>query len=279
MTMSAYDNQTLPFVEATVNYVVDNGIRPVTYIAEMGESNRRDEVPDHRTVPIYDARPVADQLTLDSNGFAFQRQETAVTDFLDSSQIESIYNPEVEKIVAAATGASRVLVFDHTLRVADEDTRTSHKLREPVHVVHNDYTDLSAPQRIRDLLPADEAAAALKKRYVYVNVWRSIKGTVEEIPLGICDAQSLVEDDMILMDLKYKDRVGEIHRTRYSPDHRWVYFPQMQPDELILLKCYDTELDGRARWTAHTAFEDPTSPANAARRQSIETRTIAFYDD
>ena len=279
MTMSAYDNQTLPFVEATVNYVVDNGIRPVTYIAEMGESNRRDEVPDHRTVPIYDARPVADQLTLDSNGFAFQRQETAVTDFLDSSQIESIYNPEVEKIVAAATGASRVLVFDHTLRVADEDTRTSHKLREPVHVVHNDYTDLSAPQRIRDLLPADEAEAALKKRYVYVNVWRSIKGTVEEIPLGICDAQSLVDDDMILMDLKYKDRVGEIHRTRYSPDHRWVYFPQMQPDELILLKCYDTELDGRARWTAHTAFEDPTSPANAARRQSIETRTIAFYDD
>ena len=279
MTMSAYDNQTLPFVEATVNYVVDNGIRPVTYIAEMGESNRRDEVPDHRTVPIYDARPVADQLTLDSNGFAFQRQETAVTDFLDPSQIESVYNPEVEKIVAAATGASRVLVFDHTLRVADEDTRTSHKLREPVHVVHNDYTDLSAPQRIRDLLPADEAEAALKKRYVYVNVWRSIKGTVEEIPLGICDAQSLVEDDMILMDLKYKDRVGEIHRTRYSPDHRWVYFPQMQPDELILLKCYDTELDGRARWTAHTAFEDPTSPANAARRQSIETRTIAFYDD
>lgn len=279
MTMSAYDNQTLPFVEATVNYVVDNGIRPVTYIAEMGESNRRDEVPDHRTVPIYDARSVADQLTLDSNGFAFQRQETAVTDFLDPSQIESVYNPEVEKIVAAATGASRVLVFDHTLRVADEDTRTSHKLREPVHVVHNDYTDLSAPQRIRDLLPADEAEAALKKRYVYVNVWRSIKGTVEEIPLGICDAQSLVEDDMILMDLKYKDRVGEIHRTRYSPDHRWVYFPQMQPDELILLKCYDTELDGRARWTAHTAFEDPTSPANAARRQSIETRTIAFYDD
>jgi hypothetical protein len=279
MTMSAYDNQTLPFVEATVNYVVDKGIRPVTYIAEMGESNRRDEVPDHRTVPIYDARSVADQLTLDSNGFAFQRQETAVTDFLDPSQIESVYNPEVEKIVAAATGASRVLVFDHTLRVADEDTRTSHKLREPVHVVHNDYTDLSAPQRIRDLLPADEAEAALKKRYVYVNVWRSIKGTVEEIPLGICDAQSLVEDDMILMDLKYKDRVGEIHRTRYSPDHRWVYFPQMQPDELILLKCYDTELDGRARWTAHTAFEDPTSPANAARRQSIETRTIAFYDD
>jgi hypothetical protein len=279
MAMPAYDDEDLTFVEATVNYVVDNGIRPVTYIAEMGESNRRDETPDHRKVPIYDGRPVADQLTLDQNGFTFQREETGVTDFLDNAQIENIYNPEVEKIVAAATGASRVLVFDHTLRVADDETRTSKKLREPVHVVHNDYTDLSAPQRIRDLLPADEAEAALKKRYVYVNVWRSIKGTVEEVPLGICDAQSLVDDDMILMDLKYKDRVGEIHRTRYSPNHRWVYFPQMQPEELILLKCYDTKLDGRARWTAHTAFDDPTSPADAAPRQSIETRTIAFYDE
>jgi hypothetical protein len=278
MAMPAYDDEALPFINASVNYVVDNGIRPVTHIAEMGESNRREETPDHRTVPIYDARAVADRLTLDRNGFEFHRHDTAVTDFLDSAQIENIYNPEIEKIVAAATGASRVLVFDHTLRVADEATRTTQKLREPVRVVHNDYTDLSGPQRVRDLLPPDEAEAALKKRYVYVNVWRSISGTVEEAPLGICDAQSLAEGDMILMDLKYKDRVGEIHRTRYNPHHRWVYFPRMEPDEIILLKCYDTERDGRARWTAHTAFDDPTSPANAAPRQSIETRTIAFYD-
>ena len=279
MTMPAYNNENLPFVEAEVNYVVDNGIRPVTYIAEMGESNRRDEVPDKRIVPIYDARPVADQLSLDGNGFAFLHETTAVTDFLDNTQIETVYNPEIEKLVATATGAARVLIFDHTLRVADEDTRTTQKLREPVHVVHNDYTDLSGPQRVRDLLPAAEAEAALKKRFVFVNVWRSIKGTVEEAPLGICDAQSLTDDDMILMDLKYKDRVGEIHRTRYNPDHRWVYFPQMQPDEAILLKCFDSKTDGRARWTAHSAFIDPTSPADAAPRQSIETRTIAFYDD
>ncbi|MDE0779625.1 MAG: CmcJ/NvfI family oxidoreductase [Alphaproteobacteria bacterium] len=278
MSIHAYENENLPFVEAQVNYVVDNGIRPVTYIAEMGESNRRDEVPDLRTVPIYDARPVADRLTLDGNGFTFLNEKTAVTNFLDNAQIENIYNPEVEKVVSAATGASSVLVFDHTLRVADDDTRTTHKLREPVHVVHNDYTDLSGPQRVRDLLPAEEAEAALKKRYVFVNVWRSIKGTVEEVPLGICDAQSLAVDDMILMDLKYKDRVGEIHRTRYNPDHRWVYFPLMQPDEAILLKCYDSKTDGRARWTAHSAFNDPTSPADATPRQSIETRTIAFYD-
>jgi hypothetical protein len=274
----AYHTLDLPFVEASVNYVVDNGIRPVTRIADMGESNVRDEVPDPRTVPIYDARAVADQLSLDVNGFTLERHPSAVTDFLDSGQIENVYNPEVEAIVKASTGASRVLVFDHTIRVNDVETRTAKKLREPVRVVHNDYTDKSGPQRVRDLLPPDEAKAALAKRYVYVNVWRSIRGTVEEAPLGIADAQSIDDEDMILMDLVYGDRVGEIQRTRYNPAHRWVYFPRMQPDEVILLKCYDTERDGRARWTAHTAFDDPSSPANAAPRESIETRTIAFYD-
>ncbi|MBO22907.1 MAG: methyltransferase [Rhodospirillaceae bacterium] len=278
MAQPAYDTNDLPFVEASVNYVVDNGIKPVTYISPYGESNRRDETPDHRTVPIYDGRTIAEQLTLDDNGFEFHNSPTAVTDFMDSAQIETVYNAEVEKIVAAATGAPRVLVFDHTLRVEDAEARKMKKLREPVRVVHNDYTDLSGPQRVRDLLPPNEADTALKKRYVYINVWRSISGAVEEAPLGICDAQSIAEGDMILMDLKYDDRVGEIHRTKYNPDHRWVYFPCMQPDELILLKCFDTETDGRARWTAHSAFDDPTSPADAAPRQSIETRTIAFYD-
>ncbi|MBO6783406.1 MAG: methyltransferase [Alphaproteobacteria bacterium] len=278
MGQPAENIKDLPFVEATMNYVDDSEKRPVTYIAEMGESNRRDEVPDPRVVPVYDARAIADDLTLDRNGLAFVRDTTAVTDFQDQAQIENVYNPEVERLVKAATGASKVLVFDHTLRVADEDRRRTEKLREPVRIVHNDYTDKSGPQRIRDLLPPDEAEEMLKKRYVYINVWRSIAGTVEEAPLGICEWQSLAEDDMVLMDLVYSDRVGEIHRTRYNPAHRWLYFPDMTPDEVILLKCFDSETDGRARWTAHSAFDDPTSPADAAPRQSIETRTIAFYD-
>ncbi len=278
MTQPATETANLPFVEATMNYVDDSEKRPVTYIAEMGESNRRDEVPDPRVVPIYDARSIADELTLDRNGLELVRDTTAVTDFQDQSQIETIYNPEVERLVKAATGASRVLVFDHTLRVADENRRKAEKLREPVRIVHNDYTDKSGPQRVRDLLPPEKAEEALKKRYVYVNVWRSIHGTVEEAPLGICEWQSLEDDDMVLMDLVYSDRVGEIHRTRYNSNHRWLYFPQMKEDEVILLKCFDTERDGRARWTAHAAFDDPSSPPDAAPRQSIETRTIAFYD-
>lgn len=269
----------LAAVHATLNYLVDTGTKPVTHIVDEGTGpNRREEMLDARTVPVHDARPIAGRLSLDVNGFALVCHDSAVTDFLDRGQVDGTWTREVEALVANATGASRVLVFDHTLRIEDEAIRTAKHTREPVRVVHNDYTEKSGPQRVRDLLPRDEAEAALAKRYVYVNVWRTIAGPVEEAPLAICDWTSLTEADMVATDLKYRDRVGEIYRTAWRPNHRWYYFPYMTPGEVLLLKCFDTERDGRARWTAHTAFDDPTTPAGAAPRQSIETRTIAFFD-
>ena len=74
-----------------------------------------------------------------------------------------------------------------------------------------------------------------------------------------------------------RDKVGEtyavVHRTR----HRWFYFPRLTPDEVVLLKIYDSQATGTARLSAHTAFEDPTTPEGAPPRQSIEARTIAFF--
>lgn len=142
--------------------------------------------------------------------------------------------------------------------------------------VHNDYTEKSAPQRIQDLLP-EEAEGLLKQRYVYINVWRPIGHTVIDTPLALCDALSASEDDLILTDLVYKDRVGEIASVRHRPEHHWIYFSRMTPDEVILIKCHDTARDGRARLSFHSAFIDPTAPADAPPRQSIEIRTIAFF--
>ena len=79
------------------------------------------------------------------------------------------------------------------------------------------------------------------------------------------------------MDLVYPDRVGEIYRFTYNPAHHWYYFPHLEPSEVILLKCYDSKDDGRARFTAHTAFEDPTSPPNAVPRESIAVRALVFF--
>ena len=139
------------------------------------------------------------------------------------------------------------------------------------------YTEKSAPQRIRDLLP-DEAESLLGKRYVFINAWRPISHVVIDRPLALCDAASFTDDDLIMTDLVYEDRTGEIASVRHSPNHRWVFFSRMTPDEMVLIKCHDTARDGRARISFHSAFDDPNTPAGMEPRQSIEIRTIAFFD-
>jgi hypothetical protein len=110
-----------------------------------------------------------------------------------------------------------------------------------------------------------------------INVWRPIRGPVQESPLAVCDARSIAPKDFIPTDLVYRDRKGEIYSVAFNPSHRWFYFPQMQTNEALLLKCYDSVDDGRARFTTHSAFTDPTSPPDAPARESIEARTLAFF--
>jgi hypothetical protein len=142
--------------------------------------------------------------------------------------------------------------------------------------VHNDYTSKSAPRRVRDLLP-QEADRLLESRFAEINVWRPIRGPVESSPLALCDARSFDPADIVPVDLVYRDRVGEILGFLHNPRHRWYYFPRLTRNEAILLKCYDSQDDGRARFTPHTAFEDPNSPPNAAPRESIEARALVFW--
>jgi hypothetical protein len=265
-----------PFVEASLTYLADASVKPQTYNPPPGTGvPRRLGNYGNFRARIFDARPVADGLSLDREGFAFTRHDTAVTDFYDEKQVREIYYPEIERLVARATGAEKVLVFDHTIRSAERAVERG--LRTPVQMVHNDYTDKSGPQRVRDLLPADEAEARLKHRFVEINVWRPIKGPVQAWPLALADARSIAPADVIPCDLIYADRTGEILYGIYNPNHRWNYFPRMERHEAALIKCYDSLRDGRARFSLHTAFEDPTTPENAPPRESIEIRALAFF--
>ena len=185
---------------------------------------------------------------------------------------------EVEAFVKRNTGAKRVVIFDHTIRKrlpADLSQQTTVK-RPAVLLVHSDYTVASGPQRVRDLLP-DEADDLLGRRVAFYNVWKSLRDPVEELPLAMCDATSQGEGDMLRMELKYRERTGEIYVMRYSPAHRWIYFPRMRANEALVFKTYDSETDGRARFVGHSAFEDPTTPPDARKRESIEVRTMAFF--
>jgi hypothetical protein len=144
--------------------------------------------------------------------------------------------------------------------------------------VHNDYTAKSAPQRVRDLM-GDEAEELLKHRYAEVNLWRPIRGPLLRSPLALCDAQTLAEENLVASDLRYPDRTGETYAVTYNPAQRWYYFPRMQADEAVLIRCFDSAQSGAARFSAHGAFEDPASPPDAPPRESIEVRTLVFFAD
>ena len=265
-------------VEATMTYCLKTGEKPVS--GSTGPGGRlyyRSGRYEDRTVTIHDGRPLVDRLSLDVEGFCLVRHDTHVTDFYDDEELRAVFYPETERLVMEATGAVRVLVFDHTRRAGDEPTREARQVREPVKIVHNDYTEWSGPQRVRDLLPAAEAEALLRHRVAVVQVWRATRGPIYTNPLAICDARSMAPEDLIAAERRHADRVGEIYQIAFNPAHKWFYCPEMTREEALVFKCYDSLKDGRARFTAHASFEDPTTPAGAPPRESIEMRTLAFF--
>jgi hypothetical protein len=167
-----------------------------------------------------------------------------------------------------------VHIFDHTLRVEDEAKRRAHSTRLPVSIVHNDYTERSGPQRVRDLLLPEAAERFLSSRFAMVNVWRSFGASAERFPLAAADGRTVPRADYVAVDLVYPDRTGEIYQNAYSEAQRWYYFSRMQRDEAMLLKCFDTSSDGRTRYTAHSGFANPHAPVDTPPRESIEVRTL-----
>jgi hypothetical protein len=275
MSAIAEAETTVRSIEATLEYYLDTGEQPFTYTGGPGSLDvRTGGGRDPRVVTLHNGR--LEDFTLARNGFRFVDHDTKVVDFFDEAEVRSRYYAEMEALVKAETGASRVVVFDHTLRTADDEAREKRKIREVVRRVHNDYTEWSAPQRLRDVLPA-EADARLARRFAIVQVWRPIRHPVETFPLAICDAQSLAVSDLVISERRYPNRIGQTYAITYNPAHHWYWFPHMRREEALVFKVYDSVKEGVARFTAHTAFDDPTAPPNARPRESIEIRTLALF--
>src|ERR1700758_4442799 len=233
MSLSNDVIERLPRVEGLLNYLAPMAEKPMNLAYDPPPGVPRSTgIPEPHVMPIHDARPVAGRLTLDGEGLALVEHRSAIKDFYDEDELRRVYYPEAERLVAEATGASRVLVFDHTIR----------------------------------------------RRVEIVNVWRPFRGPLRDAPLAVCDATSVAFADFVPSDLVYRDRTGGTYRLRYNPAHRWFYVPEMRPDEAVLIKCYDSAEDGTARFTAHSAFEDPTAPADVLPRESIEVRTLVFHN-
>lgn len=260
-------------VEASLLYLID---RP--------ESVRRESSRDDATgwpgrsapriVTIANARALG-ELSLDREGFRSVRHQTAVANFYDPEEVRRVYYPELTRLLSEVTGASKVVIFAHDVRSSDESKQDGDRVREPVSSVHNDYTPKSAPQMVRETLPDDEARHRLAKRFMEVNIWKPIRGPVLVRPLAVCDARSIAPGDLIATDRYLKH---EVYMMTFNPAHRWSYFPNMLAGETILIKGFDSMVDGRARFTAHAAFVDPETPLGAPPRESIEARALLFFE-
>jgi hypothetical protein len=270
--------ESLPFVLAELNYLAPTDGKPRTYAFDppAGEP-KSTALPEPHKVPVFDGRPVSNSFSLDREGFALVRHPTSVRDFYDDKVIRQVYYPAAEAFIKATLRADRVVIFDHTVRrrvPGAEDRRNG--LRQPVARVHVDHTEKSGPQRVRDLVP-DEAERLLRGRVQIINLWRPIRGPLRDSPLAVCDARTVSPDDLIASDLIYPQRTGETYQVRYNTAHRWFYVPEMLAEEALLLKCYDSLTDGRARFAPHSAFIDPNTPPDALPRESIEIRSLVFH--
>jgi hypothetical protein len=270
----------LPSIEATLNYIAPMSERPRNYTFDPQPGVPRSNVePEAHIVPIHDVRPIASSVSLDHEGFAVLHHASAVHDFWDEDELRRTYYPEAERVIAEATGASKVFIFDHTLRrrVKGAQDWSREAPRQPATRVHVDHTAKSGPQRVRDFF-GDDAERLLRGRVQVINLWRPIRGPLRDAPLAMCDVESVAPEDLVATDLVYQHRTGETYNVKYNPSHRWFYVPEMQPHEALLLKCYDSATDGRARFLPHTAFEDPTAPEDVPPRESIELRTLVFHE-
>ena len=275
-------NGTSSEVRATFNYTKD--VSPQLTELYFYETDKAKDIhepgDDPKELAVADGWHRADSFSADKEGFSIHDFTTPFDQWFDDEAVKQQFYPEVVDFLKRTTGAKRILVFDHTTRTAKnaakkvtQETNTSQ--RAPVMLVHCDYTSESGPVRVQQLLPS-EADDLLKCRVAFFNVWKPLN-KVEERPLAMCDVTSAPPEDFFKLHLRYRDRNGENYLMRYSPSHKWWYFPQMEADKVILLKTYESETDGRARFVGHSAFDDPNTKEGAPLRESVEIRTIAFF--
>jgi hypothetical protein len=275
----------LDFVVARIAYLAPGATR-VGYRVWPPASGRTPESPpkEYYDTRIHDCRPIAAELSLDDAGFILRTSRSAVADFYDEELVRRDYLPEVERTLREETGAVAVFAFDHNVRSKMGAAEGRAGVRAPVDMAHNDYTEESGPRRVREILEARERLDLADRRAAMINVWRPIRGPVQDIPLTICEASSTSPADFAETDIEHYGEedmsrprhVGQIFSVRHNPSHRWFYVSNMQADEILVFKCWASR-GGNARYTAHTGFVNPLAPPDAPPRESIEVRTVVIY--
>lgn len=263
-------------VVASINYLSPSVARPYVYRGgpDSDELSRSTLDFDPHPVVIRDARPFAEGLGLEREGFRIVDSPTGFTNFFNREDVRQVYFREVEDLVRRTTGASRAIALSRYFVRSERGEAGS---RRPVRRVHVDYNVESGSRAVDGSL-AEMPEAHLDRRYAIIQVWRPICAVVERLPLALCEAGSIGSDDLVVTERRYDGLAIGTYSITYSPAHRWVWFPAMRCDEALLFKVYDSDPHNPARWVGHTAFDDPNTPPDARPRESIEVGVVAVFD-
>jgi hypothetical protein len=270
-------------LQAKVEFLGERSKRPIYYASSAGRNaaHEIDQAMNVVSVEVNDARQRTENAAqgeqgIHPSGFSLLEFPTRVQNFLDSAEVASVYEAEVENFLKSVSGCYRVHIFDHTVRASDPELREIKQIREPAFLVHNDYTANSGFVCLQENL-GDDAAALAQGRFQIVNVWRPLVDPVEDYPLALCDARSLSRLDLIDTERRAPNHTGEIQLAVHAPEQRWYYFSEMRPPEVLLFKTFDSIDGGDNPCSIHSAIRLPDAPANAKPRESIESRAFIFY--
>ena len=236
---------------------------------------------------------------MDKLGVSLAHLDSACENFYDSAEVERVFYPEIEKLLLDFfPGATDALVYNHDVfdkdyagdRTEDQDAKNPGVNARYANLVHNDLNDNSGRVRCRELLTQNlrnfgrqqnyteaEADKKMSRRFMSINLAKPME-TVEQFPFVLCAWPSFADQAYINNYRIYDDRVGETTRFTYRKDHEWYWFPRQQPNEVSMLKCYDSVTDGSvSRWSFHTACVDPTVPRDAPCRKNVVVRSYIFF--
>ncbi len=260
-------------MRVTMNYVQKGGPRPYYY----ANAHEKDFVPiDPQGVEMLDGRPLTS--SVDIEGFQLLRHPSKVTDFSDHEAIAEHYNDEVLALVRKVSGADEVALTGRTIHRFSEKSGLAGS-QDNSHPARFAHIDISGPEAA-GMTKQPLSDGKQPRRVALFNVWRSVAGGTQDVPLAFCDSRSVRREDCVEADAHF-DGEGpkwtmEAWAIAHSPDHRWYYFPDMSAEEAVIFKTYDSDA-GKARFVAHGAFDNPLAPADCAPRHSLETRVRAMW--
>lgn len=272
------DGQAETWCETTLNY---------------SEAGTEDVSPVQ--VTILDGR-AAPGLDFEQCGFRLLEHHSKVEDWRDEAELVRVHAPEIAKLAKALSRADRVIVYPPIIRSPKSAAQVEDYA--PIQYVHSDFTDdframLQEPERpyrafIEPLLAAQgltQADVARAARVLMLQFWRNVGDEWPDCPLAICDARDVPRDQLHAFRVQeYGGRPLEFETFGVLPPadparHHWYTWPGMTIDELLAFRTYDSRCaeQGRAFWTPHSAFEDPTAGPDAPRRESVEMRALCLF--